>query len=203
MPLLDLLSFFVTVLVLALAPGPAVLLIMVRAASNDIAGAIWFGIGVGFGGIVIIAAVCFGLSAWFSSSPEVFVYSKYFMLAYISWIAWTVWKGGFDMSADCETAPRSVRSAMMAGFITCFLSPYYMIILPLMLPEIVDIRVVEMPEFLGLAATTFLAMFGGAAIVAVFAAQLRRLARSARSMKIMHRSLAVVLMLCGGWMTLT
>lgn len=203
MALLDLLSFFVTVLVLALAPGPAVLLIMVRAASDDFAGAIWFGLGVGFGGIVIIAAVCFGLNAWFPSSPEVFAYTKYFMLAYILWIARKVWNGGFNLSADCDAAPRSARSATLAGFITCFLSPYYMIVLPLMLPEIVDIRVIEMPEFLGLATTTFLALVAGAVVVAGFAAQLRRLARSPRSMNIMNRSLAVILMVCGGWMALT
>jgi len=203
MAILDLLSFFVTIVALALAPGPAVLLIMVRAASNDIVGAIWFGIGVALGGVLIVAAVCYGLSAWMMATPEVFDYSKYVMLAYISWMAWNVWNGGFDMSSDCDTPPRSSRSALVAGFVTCFLSPYYMIILPLMLPEIADIQVIEIPEFLVLALTTFLALFAGAALVAGFASQLRRLVRSARSMEIMNRSLAMVLVFGGGWMALT
>lgn len=202
MAILDLFSFFVTIVALALAPGPAVLLIMVRAASDDIVGAIWFGIGVAFGGVLIVAVVCYGLSSWMTVAPEVFDYSKYVMMAYILWMAWSVWNGGFDMSSDRDTTSRSARSALVGGFVTCFLSPYYMIILPLMLPEIADIQVIEMPDFLILALTTFLALFAGAALVAGFASQLRRLARSARSMKIMNRSLAVVLVFGGGWMAL-
>ena len=203
MAILDLFSFFATIVALALAPGPAVLLIMVRAASNDVVGAIWFGIGVAVGGVLIVAAVCYGLSAWMTATPEVFDYSKYVMLAYISWMAWSVWKGGFDMSVESSTASRSIGSALLAGFFTCFLSPYYMIILPLMLPEIADIRAIDMPEFLILSLTTFLALFIGAALVVGFASQLRRLARSARSMQIMNRTLALVLVVGGGWMALT
>ncbi len=203
MAILDLFSFFATIVVLALAPGPAVLLIMVRAASNDIVGAIWFGIGVAFGGVLIVAAVCYGLSAWITATPEVFDYSKYVMLAYISWIAWSVWKGGFNMRVEGCTASRSIGSALLAGFFTCFLSPYYMIILPLMLPEIVDTRAIDMPEFLIIALTTFLALSAGAALIVGFASQLRRMVRSPRSLQIMNRTLAALLVAGGGWMALT
>lgn len=207
MAVLDLMSLFATIVVLALAPGPAVLLIMVRAASSDVAGAIWFGTGVAVGGVLIVAAVCFGLSAWMTANPNLFDYTKYVMLAYLSWVAWCVWTGGFDLTAEAEsskdTGPAPCRSALLAGFVTCFLSPYYIIILPLMLPEVTDIKEIETSQFVILALTTFMALFVGGAIVAFFAAQLRRLARSARAMQIMNRSLAALLVTGGGWMALS
>lgn len=72
----ELISYFITLVVIAVAPGPVVLMLMVRSASSDVTGAAWFGIGVAIGGVFIISAVCFGLSTWISSVPEAFEYSN-------------------------------------------------------------------------------------------------------------------------------
>lgn len=196
------LSYFITLVAIAIAPGPVVLMLMVRAASNDVKGATGFGLGFALGGVIIISAVCFGLSAWLTSAPIIFEYSKYVMIAYILWLARGIWKGGFDMSADCETVKGSVLSSMSAGLMTCFISPYMMVLFPLVLPEMLDISVIEMPEFLIVALATFAALATGAALVVGFAAQLKRLARSERSMIAMNRSLASLLVFGGGWMVL-
>lgn len=202
MSFVDMFSYFVTIVAIAVAPGPVVLMLMVRAASNDVAGAAGFGFGFAFGGVLIISAVCFGLSTWLTAVPEVFEYSKYIMMAYILWMAWGVWKGGFDMSGVCDAKRGTVCSSVVAGLITCFISPYMMILFPLVLPEMMDINIVEIPDFLIIAVTTFLALAAGATLVVGFASQLRRLTRSARSMQIMNRTLASVLILGGGWMAL-
>ncbi|MDC0136277.1 hypothetical protein OAI26_06395 [Sulfitobacter sp.] len=60
---LDMLSYFMTLIAISLAPGPVVLMLMVRAASNDVAGAVSFAVGYAIGGVAIISAVCFGLNA--------------------------------------------------------------------------------------------------------------------------------------------
>lgn len=198
----DTLSYFVTVVALAVAPGPVVLMLMARAASNDVKGAVGFGIGSALGGVAIISAVCFGLSAWFAAVPEVLAYSKYLMIAYISWVAWGIWKGGFDLNGTADVKPRSVLSSMGVGFLACMISPYYMVLLPLTLPELMDITVIKMPDFLIVATLTFLALAGGAALIVLFAAQLRRIAKSPRGVMIMNRSLATVLVIVGGGMAL-
>ncbi|MCR9139792.1 MAG: LysE family transporter [Alphaproteobacteria bacterium] len=198
----DSLSYFITLVAIAIAPGPVVLMLMVRAASNDVKGATGFGLGFALGGVIIISAVCFGLSAWLTSAPLVFEYSKYVMIAYILWLARGTWKGGFDMNADCDAARGSVFCSLGAGLMSCFISPYMMVLFPLVLPEMMDIRVIEMPEFLIVALTTFAALAAGAALVVGFAAQLKRLARSERSMTFMNRSLASLLVFGGGWMVL-
>ncbi len=203
MSIVDMLSYFTTLVVIAVAPGPVVLMLMVRSASSDVAGAAGFGLGFAIGGVLIISAVCFGLSIWISSVPEIFEYSKYVMMAYILWVASGVWKGRFNMNGACETKRSSISSSLVAGLTTCFISPYMMILFPLVLPEMTDIKTLEMPEFLIIALTTFLAFAAGAALIVGFASQLRRLARSARSLQIMNRILASLLVAGGGWMALT
>lgn len=202
MSAVDTLSYFITLIAIAIAPGPVVLMLMVRSASNDTKGAAGFGIGFAMGGVLIISAVCFGLGAWLTAVPEVFEYSKYLLIAYILWLARGIWKGGFDMNANCEAQPPTIWSAFGAGLITCFISPYMMILFPLVLPEMMDISVIKMPDFVIIALATFGALFTGAGLIILFAAQLRRLARSARSMQIMNRSLASLLVAGGGWMVL-
>lgn len=198
----DMLSYFVTLVAIALAPGPVVLMLMVRSASKDVKGATGFGLGFALGGVLIISAVCFGLSAWLTAVPEIFEYSKYVMIAYILYMAHGIWKGGFDMNAECMTRRATLASSVGAGLITCFISPYMMILFPLVLPEMMDIAIIEMPNFLVIALTTFAALGAGAGIIVIFAAQLTRLTRSARSMAIMNRTLASLLVVGGSWMAL-
>ena len=193
----DTLSYFLTVFVLAIAPGPVVLMLIVRSASNDIKGAAGFGLGYAIGGVIIITAVCFGLGAWLTSVPQVFEYTKYIMMAYMLWVAADIWKGGVDLSQSDADVQTSTRSPVLAGIATCFISPYIAIMLPLSLPEVMNITVIEMPEFLIIALITFGSLALAAAIVVAFAAQLRRLARSKNGQLFLNRGLAALLV-CGG-----
>lgn len=198
----DTFSFFLTVTAVAIAPGPVVLMLIVRSASNDVKGALMFGIGYAIGGLTITTLMCFGVATWLSDNPEVFTYSKYVMMAYICWLARDIWKGAFDMNAECTTRSPGSLSAVSAGLMTCFLSPYMTMLFPLILPEVMDISAIQMPDFLIIALTTFAALYTGVCTIVIFAAQLRRLARSERAMLVMNRSLASLLVVGGSWMAL-
>ena len=196
----DFTSFFMTLVAISLAPGPVVLMLMVRAAGNDTRGALSFGVGYALGGLAIIAAVCFGLGVWLTAVPEVFEYSKYAMMAYILWLARGIWKGGFDMTGDCTPRKAGMVSAMVGGAFTCFISPYMMILFPLVLPEMMDITTIQMPDFLIIAMATFAALYAGSLIIILFAAQLRKLVRSPQHAAIVNRVLSSLLVVGGSWM---
>lgn len=198
----DSFSYFLTLLAIAIAPGPVVLMLMVRAASNDVKGAAGFGLGSALGGVLIISLVCFGLGTWLTAVPEIFEYSKYVMIAYILWLARGIWNGSFNLNVECAAKRAPFVSSVFAGLLTCFISPYMMLLFPLVLPEMVDITIIEMPEFLIISLLTFASRATGAGLVVGFSAQLRRLAKSRRSMMIVNRSLASLLACGGGWMAL-
>jgi len=157
----DTFSYYITLITIAVAPGPMLLLLMTRAASNDIKGAVGFALGAAFGSLTIITAVCFGLSVWLTEVPAVLAYSKYVMLAYIFYIAWDIWQGGFDMNGTVQTRRSGFGLAVVAGFTTCILSPYMLVLFPLVLPEVMNITTVRMPDFLIITFTTFVLLAGG------------------------------------------
>lgn len=204
MNIADLTTYFLTIIAIAIAPGPVVLMLIVRAAGNDTRGALGFGFGYAIGGLIIISAVCFGLSAWLTAVPEIFEYSKYVLMAYILFMARGIWKGGFDLNQECaDPKKRSMFASTFAGIMTCTISPYMMILFPLILPGMMDIQTIKMPDFLIIAVTTFLALATGAGLIIGFAAQLRRLVRSPKYLKTVNRSLAAVLVVGGGFMALS
>jgi threonine/homoserine/homoserine lactone efflux protein len=192
-------SYILTLIAITVSPGSVVLMLMVRAAGDDVKGALGFGVGFALGGVFIITLVCFGLSAWLT---EVLEYSKYVMIAYILWLARGIWLGRFNLSAECDAKRGGIASSLGAGMVTCFISPYMTILFPLILPEMMDIRLIEMPQFLIISLLTFAALVFGAGLIVGFSAQLRKLVRSEKSMKIANRILSSILMLAGGWMAL-
>ncbi|MFK7791541.1 MAG: LysE family translocator [Devosiaceae bacterium] len=200
MSLGDVTSYFVALVAIAVAPGPMLLLLLTRAASNDVKGAIGFALGAALGSLTIITAVCLGMSAWMAEAPQVLSFSKYLMLAYIAWIAWGMWKSGFDMNAPVGMQRSGFILSIGAGYTTCILSPYMLVLFPLVLPELIAINVIKMPDFLIITFTTFAAEATAAGLIIGLAAQLRRLFQSERSMRLFKRSLALILMIGGGWM---
>jgi len=199
----DTTAYFLTVVAIALAPGPVVLMLMVRAASRDTAGAVLFGAGFATGGVIIIAAVCFGLGGLLQAEPQIFEYGKYVMLAYILYLARGIWTNGFDAGHAQDAKSTSVLVSFSAGILTCMISPYMMILFPLVLPSVVDISTLNGLSFTLISVTTFVALGTGAAIVIVFASQLRRIAQSPRHIAVLNRSLASLLACAGGYMAMT
>ena len=65
-----------------------------------------------------------------------------------------------------------------AGVLTCMISPYMMILFPLVLPTVVNVNTLDGGTFTLVSVTTFAALAMGSGIVIVFASQLRRLANS-------------------------
>lgn len=193
-------SYFLTVVAITLAPGPLVLMLMVRSASSDVAGALGFGVGNAIGALIIITVVCLGLSAWLTAVPEIFEYSKYAMMAYILWLARGIWKGGFDLGTNCETQKRGLVPSIFAGILTCFISPYYMILFPLVLPEMMDITTIQMPDFLVIALTTFTSLLVGSSLIIGFASQLRQLVANPQYAMTLNRSLSGLLVVAGGYL---
>lgn len=82
------------------------------------------------------------------------------------------------------------------------MSPYMLVLFPLILPEVLDITNITMPGFLIITAATFLAKATATALIVVMAAQLCRLTRTPRGLLVMNRTLAAILVGGGGFMAL-
>lgn len=193
MSISDVLSYFTTAVAIALAPGPCALVLLVRSASRDLRGALGFALGYSLGAVVIITAVCFGLGIWLTEVPLFFEYSKYLMLAYILWLAKGIWNGKVTLNGPIEAERSGVWSSILAGGLSCLISPYMMLLFPLVLPELIDISEIALPDYAIAASLTFAAFSAGSLIIIIFASQIGHLAKSQRSMRNLNRSLAGLL----------
>lgn len=192
-------AYFLTLIAIMLAPGPVVLVMIVKAASKDIFGAIGFGLGYAIGAVIIVSVVSFGLGAWLTTVPEFFEYSKLIMMAYILWLAIGVWRGDFSMEGKCAHKHRPLYS-LGAGIFTCFISPYMMILFPLVLTSSMGTTALEPSRFFMFVVITFATGIASSILVISLASQISRLVRSPRSTMFLNRSLASMLVFGGGWM---
>lgn len=193
-------SYFITLVAIALAPGPVALVLLVKSVGQDLRGALAFGFGYALGGVMIITAVCFGLGLWLTAVPEFFEYSKYVMLIYILWLAYGIWNGAVSLDSQKKLDKSGLSKSTLAGILTCFISPYMMILFPLVLPEMMNITAIALPKFAIAAALTFAAISTGSLIIIIFASQIGRLIKSERSMRNLNRGLASLLTFGGSWM---
>jgi len=196
----DAFSYFITVVAIALAPGPCALVLLVKSAGQDLRGALAFGFGYALGTVVIITAVCFGLGLWLTAVPEFFEYSKYLMLTYILWLAYGIWNGAVSLDSEKTLDKGGLSKSALAGMLTCFISPYMMILFPLVLPELMNITTIALPDFAIAAVLTFAAVSTGSLIIIIFAVQIGRLIKSERAMRNLNRGLASLLTFGGTWM---
>ncbi|MEM9581520.1 MAG: LysE family translocator [Pseudomonadota bacterium] len=196
----DATAYALSLITLTLAPGPLVLLLMVRAAGNDRRGAIGFGLGVAAGDILVIAAICLGFGTWLQSAPGLYEFGKVAMLLYVGWLAWGIWKGGFDIGDAASRKSGGVFSAFFAGCTTCIISPQTIVLYTLFLPRLVNVAEIDLALFALISAITFGALAACFAIVIAFAAKLRDLAHNPIHVVTVNRSLATVLCGAGVWM---
>ncbi|MEP3299728.1 MAG: hypothetical protein ABJO27_25160 [Pseudoruegeria sp.] len=101
---------------------------------------------------------------------------------------------------DSRPEQRGLGASISAGVLTCFISPYMMILFPLVLPELMNITTIALPSFAVVTALTFAAISTGSRIIIFFAAQIGRVIKSQIAMRRLNRSLATLLVLGGAAM---
>ncbi|MFT5043731.1 MAG: threonine/homoserine/homoserine lactone efflux protein [Porticoccaceae bacterium] len=97
------------------------------------------------------------------------------------------------------TAVPDILSSLGAGILTCFIWPYMMILLPLVLTSLMSTTAIEPPKFFILVVITFATVIVCSVFIIALAAQISRLVSSPRSTMFLNRSLVVILVFGGGW----
>ena len=189
------LAFFSLSFVLALAPGPDnVFLLMVSAAEGRRAGfAVLTGLMLGV--MVHTLAVALGLAALFAASATAFTVLKLAGAAYLLYLAWGAWRAPANLGADTATEPpQPWRRLVGRGVVMNLTNPKVLLFFLALLPQFVNpARGSVAGQIVALGALFILAgaLVFGAIVVAADALR-GRLARSARAQRLLHRSAAVV-----------
>lgn len=186
MPPLDaLLLFFTSSILLALAPGPDNLFVMVQAAQRGKIAGLAVTLGLCTGLLVHTSAVAFGLAAVFAASALAFNLLKYFGAAYLLYLAWGAFTAGHGGGGDSRTVDLSFTRLYQRGIIMNITNPKVSIFFLAFLPQFANPKygslIPQMVLLGGLFILATILIFGAISLLAgTFGARFRESARTAK-----------------------
>lgn len=192
-------AFFFAQVAFALSPGPLIIMLMVRAAGNDVYGALSYTFGASAGVGAMIAAVAAGLGSFFTDTPGLYLASKIALVVYFAWLAWTMWGNGIALNASKDRAKGGLMSSLLIGLGICLISPHVIMFNTVLVPELMAGDVIELSTLATLIAIGFAAFFCSFGVVVGCAARISRVLADPAKSLVASRSLASILVLAGGW----
>lgn len=199
MQLSDLVAYTCIIVALTLAPGPLVAIIVSRSLNRDISGALAFTVGVAGGDVLIILMLSAGLGIWVQSVPELFLFAKFCTLAYLLYLACNMWVGPKEGTSCLEKCKSGLPSSIVAGMITCIVTPQSILLYLLLLPRFVDVTNISMTMVGYISLVTFAAICLSLSGVVLIARWLSMLNGSTRNSQFLNRTLSLVIAASGLW----
>lgn len=132
------LAFFAAAVLLALAPGPDNVFVLLQSAMRGRGAGLRVVLGLCTGLVVHTAAVAAGLAALFAASATAFAVVKWIGALYLAWLAWQAWRAPAGELAG-EAAPAGDGWAMYRrGVIMNLTNPKVAIFFLAFLPQFAD-----------------------------------------------------------------
>jgi len=131
--------FIASGLLLNIAPGPDMLYILGRTASQGWRGGFVAALGIDAGCFVHIAAAGFGLSALLAASATAFTVLKWLGGAYLIWMGIAMLRTHAEAVPVLDAPlPQTLRSVFAQGFLTNSLNPKVALFFLAFLPQFID-----------------------------------------------------------------
>jgi threonine/homoserine/homoserine lactone efflux protein len=189
-----LLIFAGALLLTAGAPGPSVAALVARVITRGWRDALPFAAAMWIGEALWLTLTVFGLAALAEALHGTFVVLKYLGVAYLLYLAWKMWRAPVALATD-GLAPRSGSPLRMflAGLAVTLGNPKIMVFYLALLPTIIDLAGITLVAWLELTCTMLVILATIDLGYVVLATRARRLLRSPRALRIVHRASAATL----------
>jgi threonine/homoserine/homoserine lactone efflux protein len=188
------LLFFGAALLLAIAPGPDNLFVLMMSAARGRRAGFIVLLGLCTGLLGHTAAVAFGLAAVFAASAAAFQVLKVVGAAYLAYLAWQAYRAPAGGAAEAQRAADSAGRLYARGILMNLTNPKVALFFLAFLPQFVKPQLgtvaLQLAWFGFLFIVATLVCFG---LIAWFAGSLgERLRRSGRVQRLLNRAAAVV-----------
>jgi threonine/homoserine/homoserine lactone efflux protein len=198
------LAFTVTYTLMALAPGPVVLLVMSYALSQGRRAALAVVAGTVLGDATCLVSAVLGLGAILAASATAFTVLKIAGACYLVFIGVKLWRARPVLRTnETVTAPRNSGHVFLHAYLVTVLNPKSIVFFMIFVPQFLDADVPLAPQ-LGFMLASVVAC--GALVdggYSLGAAQLRRFIRTARTQRAVNRVTGGLLVgegvLAAGW----
>ena len=188
------LAFFAASVLLALAPGPDNVFVLLHSAAHGRRAGLLVVLGLCSGLLFHTAAVALGLAAVFAASATAFLALKLAGAAYLVWLAWQSWRAPVGAESASATPALSAGTAFRRGVLMNVTNPKVAIFFMAFLPQFANPAQGNMVgQIMQLGALFMLAALLTFSAIAFFAATVgQKLLRSPRAQHWLNRTASVV-----------
>ncbi|MDD5444576.1 MAG: LysE family translocator [Pseudomonas fluorescens] len=188
------LTFFAASVLLALAPGPDNVFVLLHSALHGRRAGLLVVMGLCSGLLFHTAAVALGLAALLAASATAFTVLKLCGAAYLLWLAWGAWNAPASMEQGTDAGAMTPMQTYLRGVVMNVTNPKVAIFFLAFLPQFVDTAKGDVPlQIMALGAIFMLAALLTFSSIAWFAAGVGvRLRDSARAQRLLNRTAALI-----------
>lgn len=180
-------------IITAASPGPSVASLVSRVITRGWKDVLPFAAAMWIGEVLWLSAAIFGLAALAESLHWAFVVLKYLGVAYLLYLAWSMWHAPTDTAVNENQAgvPGSPIRMFLAGLFVTLGNPKIMVFYLALLPNLIDLRTLGVGGWLELSLTVLVLLAVIDLSWMLLAVQARRLLRRPRVVKVTNRVGAV------------
>ena len=193
MTITTILAYAMALFIAAAIPGPGMTAIVARALGSGFRETFFLGLGLVLGDMVDLTAVILGLAFVAQTFQEAFMVLKFAGAAYLLYIAWKLWTAGLlpqDLQAKKST---SIGMSFLSGLFITLGNPKTMLFYVALVPTLIDIRGIGLPEYALLIGLTFTVLMAVLLPYILLASKARALLKRPSALTILNRTAAGIL----------
>ena len=193
MTITTILAYAMALFIAAAIPGPGMTAIVARALGSGFRETFFMGLGLVLGDMVYLTAVILGLAFVAQTFQEAFMVLKFAGAAYLLYIAWKLWTAGLlpqDLQAKKST---SIGMSFLSGLFITLGNPKTMLFYVALVPTLIDIRGIGLPEYALLIGLTFTILMAVLLPYILLASKARALLKRPSALTILNRTAAGIL----------
>ncbi|MCK5575257.1 MAG: LysE family translocator [Sphingomonadales bacterium] len=199
-----LLAVFVpTFFFVSITPGLCMTLALTLGMTIGVRKTLWMMSGELIGVGIVATAAVLGVAAIIAESPQIFMFLKYGVGAYLGFLGIQLWlsKGRMAMSMDNETAPAPRRSALAAqGLITAISNPKAWAFMIALLPPFINLDHAIAPQLVTLVSLILILEFLCLVIYATGGKSLRKFLQNTGNVRMLNRIAGSLMVGVGCWL---
>ena len=150
-------TYFIATIILSVTPGPGVFSSISSGLHHGFRLGMWNGIGMQLGSLIWVSVVALGLGAILIASETMFNVIKWVGVAYLIYLGIVTWRARpRTFVEDKDDNAHTAREVFVRGFLVNITNPKGIIFFAAILPQFIDIARPQLPQYVILAATTFI-----------------------------------------------
>ncbi|KQT44483.1 lysine transporter LysE [Aureimonas sp. Leaf454] len=151
-------AYSLALAIAAAIPGPGVIALVARSLGSGFRHGLAFLAGLVLGDLAYLAAACFGLVLVAEAFGEVFTLIRYGAAAYLAYLAIALWRSAGTVGQIEALASERIGRSFAAGFMVTLSNPKTIFFYLALLPTILDLSAIGLPDFAILVPVTALVL---------------------------------------------